>query len=105
MCVRVCGCVCRAQLVGVSCSLPPPPPQNHALPGVAGNNIHHSHVCNIRILYREECLRRELNLLAAATGEPMNAPTSPYPIPDPVADGSWRCDLDALQKLADRQLR
>ena len=81
------------------------PAQNHTKPGVLGNDIHWSNVSNIRVLYREECLRRELNLLSLATSKAVIAPTSPFPMQHPVADGSWRCDLESLQFLANRHLK
>lgn len=73
--------------------------QNHALPGVDGNDIHRTNVCNARILYREEAYRRELNLIALAIERPVTAPRSPFPIPNPTVDGKWRCDPVALQEL------
>ena len=81
------------------------PSQSQHLPGVEGNDIHRTNVSNIRVLYREECLRRELNLISIATKHPVHQPTTPFTIPNPVANGTWRCDLDALQLLIDRVVK
>jgi hypothetical protein len=69
-------------------------------PGVAGNDIHKTGLPNIRVVFREECLRRELNEIARCTGAPFRQPLGIFPISVPVADGTWRCDMDALAKLA-----
>lgn len=70
-------------------------------PGTLGNDIHKTNCPNIRVAHREECLRRELHLVARASEAPLRQPSGVFPIANPVCDGTWRADEDAIKALAE----